>query len=313
MGRRVSLIRYFRETMNKMGLRGRVLGVDVNRLSPAYYVTDASFPICRINSEEYIPSLVEICRQEKVNLLISLLDTDLIKLSENKEAFQKEDIFVLISSLEVVRLSRDKRLTHDFFQENGIPTPRLLDYENVLKGGKFPVFIKPLDGSASHKTFLIENRESLSFFYEYVPNPLIMEYVPGDEYTIDLFINLDGEVKALVPRKRLEVRSGEVSKSQIVLNAEIIQAGKKVGEALAGIGALGPLNVQCILSPDNPIKFIEINPRFGGGCPLSIHAGYPFPQWCIETALGVSFSPFEANVGDGEIMLRYDDAIFVRQ
>jgi carbamoyl-phosphate synthase large subunit len=313
VGRRVSLIRAFREAMNEMGLKGKILGVDANPLSPAYYVTDVSFRICRINDKEYIPSLLEICQREKVNLLISLLDTDLVKLAENLEEFQKRGVFVLISSLEVVKLSRDKRLTHDFFKKNDIPTPRLLDYEKVLNEGNFPFFIKPLDGSASNNTFFIENRESLAFFYQYVPKPLIMEYVAGDEYTLDIFIDLHKEIKALVPRKRLEVRSGEVSKSQIVLDPEIIAAGRKVGEALANKGALGILNTQCIFTADHQIKFIEINPRFGGGCPLSIYAKYPFPRWTIETALGKSLSPIEQNLGNGLTMLRYDDAVFIQQ
>jgi carbamoyl-phosphate synthase large subunit len=312
VGRRVSLIRAFRETMNRMGLTGKLIGVDANPLSPAYYVTDSSFPICPIHSQDYIPSLLDICRREKVKLLISLLDTDLVKLSENKDIFQNEDIFVLISSLEVILLSRNKRITSDFFKQNAIPTPRILDYETALAENSFPLFIKPIDGSASHKTFLIENREALSFFYQYVPNPLILEYISGAEYTLDLFIGLNKEVKGLVPRKRLEVRAGEVSKSQIVLNPEIMAAGRRVAEALAQKGALGPLNVQCIHSHDHGIQFIEINPRFGGGCPLSIHAGYPFPQWSIETALGIALSPIENNLGDGEIMLRYDEAIFIR-
>jgi carbamoyl-phosphate synthase large subunit len=313
VGRRVSLIRAFREAMNNLGIRGRILGVDVNPLSPAYYVTDKSFPVCPISNDEYIQDLLKICQQEDVKLLFSVLDNDLLKLSEAREIFQQQGCFVLISFPEVIRISQDKILTYEFFYKNNITTPRILDFESAMEENRFPLFIKPVDGSASNMVFHIENQQSLIFFHSYVPNPLIMEFVPGSEYTIDLFIDRNKEVKASVPRKRLEVRAGEVSKSQIVLNPEIIAAGWKVGKALASKGALGVLNIQCIYSHDHQIKFIEINPRFGGGCPLSIHAGYPFPQWTIETALGVNLSPTKANLGDGQTMLRYDDAIFVQQ
>ena len=85
VGRRVSLIRAFAEVVNRLGFPARILGVDANPLSPAYYVTNESFPICLIRQEAYIPALLEICRRQKVKLLISLLDTDLLKLAENRE------------------------------------------------------------------------------------------------------------------------------------------------------------------------------------------------------------------------------------
>jgi carbamoyl-phosphate synthase large subunit len=269
--------------------------------------------ICRINDDKYIPSLLELCLKEKINLLISLLDTDLLKLSESRELFSEHGIFTLISSPEVVRLARDKNLTRQFFCENGIPTPRILTYEEALQENRFPLFIKPTDGSASLLTFRADNRESLEFFQSYVPLPLIQEFIPGDEYTLDIFIDLNGQTRAVVPRKRLEVRSGEVSKSQIVLDPKILEAGRKVSEALSRKGGLGPINAQCIYSPEGGVKFIEINPRFGGGTPLSLQAGYPFPRWIIEMVCGCELSPLPADLGDGLTMLRYDDAIFIRQ
>ena len=240
------------------------------------------------------------------------MDTDLLKLAESRESFKQQGTFVLISSPEVVRLARDKQLTYDFFAENRIPTPRIVNYDAALKENSFPLFIKPLDGSASQMTFRIDNRESLIFFHSYVPNPIILEYISGAEYTLDVFIDLEQVVKAIVPRKRLEVRAGEVSKSRIELNPEIMAAGGKVAQALAQRGCLGMINLQCIYTADGDVKFIEINPRFGGGCPLSIQAGYPFPQWAVEMALGRALSPLPANLGDGLTMLRYDDAVFVQ-
>ena len=90
-------------------------------------------------------------------------------------------------------------------------------------------------------------------------------------------------------------------------------AGRKVAQALAQRGGLGMINLQCIYTADGDVKFIEINPRFGGGCPLSIQAGYPFPQWAVEMALGRALSPLPANLGDGLTMLRYDEAVFIQR
>jgi carbamoyl-phosphate synthase large subunit len=202
-------------------------------------------------------------------------------------------------------------LTQGFFTENRIPTPRIVSFDAALKENSFPLFMKPRDGSASQMNFRIDNREALIFFHSCVPNPIIMEYVSGEEYTLDIFIDLDQVVRAIVPRKRLEVRAGEVSKSQIQLTPAIMAAGSTVAQALARRGGLGMINLQCMYTAEGEVKFIEINPRFGGGCPLSIQAGYPFPQWAVETALGRALSPLPAGLGDGLTMLRYDDAVFI--
>jgi carbamoyl-phosphate synthase large subunit len=314
VGRRVALIQAFRAAMAKLNISGKIFGVDASVLSPAYYVTDQSFPICIIKDDEYISRLLEICTREKIKLLISLLDTDLLKLAESREVFREQGTFILISSPEVIRIGRDKNLTKQFFLRNGIPAPSISTFEEAIEQNRFPLFIKPVDGSASHFTFQIDNQEALRFFFNYVPRPIIQEFVPGQEYTLDLFIDLDSKVRAVVPRKRLEVRAGEVSKSQIVLNSKILKAGRQVGKALAAIGGLGPINVQCV-SPaeeDSEVKFIEINPRFGGGSPLSLKAGYPFPQWIMEMVLGQELSPPPNDLGDGLTMLRYDEAVFIR-
>jgi carbamoyl-phosphate synthase large subunit len=314
VGRRVALIKGFREAMAKLNISGKIFGVDASVLSPAYYVTDQSFPICLIKDDEYITRLLEICTREKIKLLISLLDTDLLKLAESREVFRDHGTFVLISSPEVVRIARDKYLTQHFFSENHIPTPRIFTYKEAVQGNRFPLFIKPIDGSASLFTFRVDDQEALTFLSTHVPRPIIQEFVPGPELTLDLFIDLDGKVRAVVPRKRLEVRAGEVSKSQIVLDPRILQAGRRVGEALAVHGGLGPINVQSIWPTEEGAegKFIEINPRFGGGSHLTLKAGYPFPQWIMEMVLGQELSLPPNDLGDGLTMLRYDEAVFIK-
>jgi carbamoyl-phosphate synthase large subunit len=139
-----------------------------------------------------------------------------------------------------------------------------------------------------------------------------MKWISGNEYTLDLYIDRAGQTRAVVPRRRLEVRAGEVSKSRIEMRESVVQAGHAVACAMAAKGAWGVLNVQCIETEDEEVYFIEINPRFGGGCPLSIQAGYNFPKWLIQEALGWDIGPIEVPDADGLTMLRYDDAIFVR-
>ena len=121
----------------------------------------------------------------------------------------------------------------------------------------------------------INSPEELYFFSNYIKDSILQEYVSGQEYTIDVLVDFDGNVRSIVPRLRLETRSGEVSKGITVKNLRIMQAAQKIAENLPG--AVGCLTIQCFLLNDNSLKFIEINPRFGGGFPLSIQAGADFP------------------------------------
>ncbi len=130
----------------------------------------------------------------------------------------------------------------------------------------------------------------------------------GEEYTVDAFVDFDGKVRSVVPRLRLETRAGEVSKGMTVKNISIIETTRRVAEQLPG--ALGCLTIQCFLTPAGDLKYIEINPRFGGGFPLSIAAGADFPRWIIEMMLGRDPVIELDGWQDGTVMLRYDDAVF---
>lgn len=131
----------------------------------------------------------------------------------------------------------------------------------------------------------------------------------GEEYTLDILVDFDGNARCIVPRLRIETRAGEVSKGITVKHPGIIAAGRKVAEALPG--ALGCITVQCFLTRSGDIVFIEINPRFGGGYPLSFAAGADFPKWIIQMVLGEVPDIKLDGWQDDLVMLRYDEGIFV--
>ena len=138
---------------------------------------------------------------------------------------------------------------------------------------------------------------------------MVQEFIEGQEYTVDVLVDFDGRVRCVVPRLRMEVRTGEVSKAQTVRCPEVIEQSKRLVETL-GAGP-GIITIQCFLTTDGNIKFIEINPRFGGGVPLSIRAGADFPRWILQLWLGDSPRIRQDVWQDGLVMLRYDDAIWM--
>ncbi|MHC4483538.1 MAG: ATP-grasp domain-containing protein, partial [Planctomycetota bacterium] len=129
------------------------------------------------------------------------------------------------------------------------------------------------------------------------------------EHTCDVYVDFSMKVRCVVPRKRIEVRAGEVSKGQVVKHPVIISEAARLVEKL-GAGP-GVITLQLFLTDDNKVKFIEINPRFGGGVPLSIKAGANFPKWILQELLtsktNISFDAFKDNL----IMLRYDGEVWL--
>jgi carbamoyl-phosphate synthase large subunit len=310
-GRRVSLIRHFIKALRQLNLDGNIVAADASDRSPAFHITDRSYLVPRVNTAEYIPRLVDICSQEQIGIVIPLIDTELAVLAENRHRFGLIGTQVIVSDPEVIAIGMNKTETRAFFKRNGIDTPEIYTAQDIEQGRyHLPLMVKPNDGSASKMVFKAETHEQLTFFRRYVPHAIIQEFIDGDEYTLDVFVDLNGLVRCVVPRLRLEVRAGEVSKGLIVKNDRIIAAGKKVGECLSG--TRGCITLQCIVTRQDAIKMIEINPRFGGGAPLSIEAGADMPKWVVQMVRGQLNEDVEHSYRDGLMMLRYDDEIFVQ-
>jgi len=310
-GRRVALIRLFRQALDALKLPGKLVAADARGTAPARFVSNAFEEVPAVGSPGYVDRLRDICRKHRIRLVVPLIDPELQLLARHREHFLAEGITPLISSSEVTQLCFDKRLTHNFFRKAGVATPAILDPRAVLSEpkGNYPFFLKPACGSSSDGATRIDNPRQLEFFLESIPAPVLQEFVAGQEYTLDILADFEGRVRCVVPRLRMETRTGEISKGMTVKNRALIDAGKRVVEALPG--AMGCITVQCFLTPQGEIQFIEINPRFGGGFPLSAQAGADFPRWIIELMLGRNPQIALDGWTDGLLMLRYDEAVFV--
>jgi carbamoyl-phosphate synthase large subunit len=309
VGRRVELLKAFRESMSRSHITGKIITTDLKRNAPASFLADNAELVPRIDDPDYIDRLLDICDRHQIDLLIPLIDTELHLLSLHEQRFRALGVTVLISSAAVNDICHSKNKTGLFFQTIGVKTPKIYQLDEV-KDRIFPLIIKPNKGSASVGVYQIKNRTELNFFANYVEDPIIQELIIGEEYTIDVLVNFQGKVVSIVPRSRLETRAGETSKGTTAKNPALIAAAKYVVESLPG--AIGCVTVQCFLQPDGEIIFIEINPRFGGGYPLAYRAGADFPLWLFQLCAGKNPQVAIDEWEDGLSMLRYDDAIFVK-
>ena len=310
IGRRVSLLNAFRDAARAAKLKCRFFGTDMTPLSPALQLCDEKFVVKAVTHQGYINQLLRIVRENSIKLIVPTVDLDLKDLAANREKFEKLGCCVLVSSPHVIDICQDKRKTFKFLKKNDFNTPETMTARKILdrKRITFPLFLKPWDGYASRGNEIVKNRKELAFYAKKIPNCITQEYIIGDEYTCDCFVDFDGDVRCVVPRRRLEVRSGEVSKGEIVKNLNIMNKTADVVKALkAGPGII---TVQLILTQDKQIEFIEINPRFGGGVPLAIKAGANFPKWILSLMVGKKTSIRFDRFQDGLVMLRYDAEVW---
>ena len=312
IGRRVSLLNSFGRAARQLKINASFFGTDTTELSSALQLCDKGFLVKPTTHPAYIKQLLSIVKANRVKLLVPTVDLDLKRLARNKPKFAAMGCCVLVSAPDVVDICQDKRKTYRFLLNNGFDTPVTISVASALSKAKlsWPCFLKPWDGYASRGNAVVKNRKELLFFGKKVPNAICQEFITGTEHTCDVYVDPNMKVRCVVPRKRIEVRAGEVSKGQVVKHPGIMSEAARLVETL-GAGP-GVITLQLFLTGDDKVKFIEINPRFGGGVPLSIKAGANFPKWILQELLGrktnIRFDGFKDNL----IMLRYDGEVWLK-
>ncbi|MBC8046649.1 MAG: ATP-grasp domain-containing protein [Fimbriimonadaceae bacterium] len=309
-GRRVSLIKMFMQELHKKKPGLKVIAADSSpELSPACMRADAYYAVPTINSGKYIESLIEMCEKENIGMIIPTIDTELKILAEHKNEFKNIGTHCIISDHSFISICRDKRLTQQFFRQHEIPVPEQYKKNNL----SFPVFVKPVDGSSSKNIFVAFNSEQLSESILDEEKFIFLEYLDPKQYTeftVDMYYGCDNKVKCIIPRKRIEVRAGEVSKGVTAKNKLIEYLYNKL-QYLPGV--VGCINLQLFYNAISDIVFgIEINPRFGGGYPLSYHAGANFPAMLIDEYFYKKEISFTEHWEENVLMLRYDDEIIIK-
>jgi carbamoyl-phosphate synthase large subunit len=310
-GRRVGLVNAFKLELKKKNSKSKVYTVDSNpEWSSACRVSDGFFNVPKINDVNYVHDILKICEENKIQIIIPTIDTELLVLSKARDMFLLNNIYIIISDFEFILKCRDKRQTNILFRKLGIKTPRTIDKKNPT----FPLFIKPYDGSLSKDIYHITNETELTKNLLKNPKMMFMEYInPNDfqEYTIDAYYDKNSILKCMVPRRRVEVRGGEISKG-ITEKSTFYNILKDKLNFIKG--AKGCLTIQFFLGKETEeIIGIEINPRFGGGFPLSYAAGANYPEYIILEYMMNELITFNDNWIENRVMLRFDSEVILDQ
>ena len=298
VGRRAYLVKYFQNVVHP---EGQVFVCNSDPYTVAFQYADQAVVSPLIYDEQYIPFLLSYCQTNKIDLLLSLFDIDLLVLARNKEKFLEIGTRVIVSDDNIIIICNDKWKTFLFLNNNGFHTPKtFLTIEDTLAAinrGRlsFPVVVKPRFGCGSLAVSIAEDEEELRYCFRrnkdriqktYLKyesaaekdNIIVQEMLHGQEYGADVINDLSGNFQRAILRKKIAMRAGETDIAQIVSEPVIERELERLGKITHHIA-----NMDCDLFFVNGTPYIlEMNARFGGGYPFSHIAGCNLPKAIVE-------------------------------
>lgn len=307
VGRRVALLKVFRDAFHELEIDGRIVAIDKSPYAPALQYADESYIVPGLDDPAYEENLLEIAAHEKIDVVFPLIDPDIAALLRARDKLAAVGARVASVSAESLEAVTDKWKTCRLFLSLEISTPQTWLPEQLNPDEvEYPVFMKPRKGSSSADCFVVRDADQLRFFSSYIDRPIVQEYLTGPQITNDVICDLEGDVLAVVSRERIAVRGGEVTIGRTIHDAGIANRCAALARA---IKATGPITVQCILKDEKPY-FTEINARFGGGAPCGILAGATWPEVLISRLCGLDCeSGLLQSYREGVIFSRYQESL----
>lgn len=303
VGLRVDVVQAFRDAVAARGEGGAVIGTDMQELAPAVHFCDRweRFPIA--TDPRYPDLLLELAEREGVRCVVPCSEFDLIALADARERFAAIGAEVFIPDPGPTRLTVDKLEMARFLEREGIHTPRTFAPDDLPDDLHFPVLVKMREGMGSKHIHRCRNRRELDFFVGYAEvASMVQEVCTGDEFSIDLLCDLDGRCLEAIPRTMIQSKGGEQIKGTTIADAELVEVGRTVAEALPlrGFGT-----VQCFRVAPERHEVTDVNPRVGGAFPLPLAAGGDFPALVLALAAGETVEPRLGSFRPGVTLSRY--------
>ena len=311
-GTRNKIVQYFKKTFDGVGT---VVATDASELGPAIYEADKHYIVPFINEPGYIDVILDICKKDKIDGVLSLIDPELSILAKNEAKFNEVGTKVVGSSYELCEMSIDKMQMYGWLKSHGYHCARSwMDKEQFYKavdGGEvsYPAFVKPCRGSASINISKVCDKETVEMLFSHNENLMIQEYLDGQEIGADVYIDtISGEVVSIFTKKKILMRAGETDKSVSFKDQKLFDLIEKfVKEA----GFRGEIDID-IFEIDGEYYISEVNPRFGGGYPHAYECGVDHMKLILNNLNGVVN---ERNIGaydEGIYMMKFNDVKILR-
>lgn len=315
-GTRNKIICYFKKAVAG---HGTVIAADMYPISPALYEADRYYIIPKINSPGYMDKVLNICREEKIDGVLSLIDPELSVLAQNEALFKAVGTTVVGSSYNLCEMSLDKMQMYRFCLEHGFDTVDSWDdltaFRKAVASGQvnFPVYIKPCRGSASVATARADDMSAAEFFFSHTNQKkipmMIQHFLKGQEIGADVYVDLiTGEVISIFTRKKLLMRAGETDKAVSFQDEKLFDL---IGRFVKTAGYRGELDID-LLESNGKYFIVDVNPRFGGGYPHAYECGVDHMTMILNNLSGHANRKTVGAYETGVYMMKYSE-IMIRK
>lgn len=293
--RRVSMAELLKRSGARIGYDVEIVSYELIEQVPIAIVAKVVEGL-KWSDPKVVDDIERVCRENDVNIILPFVDGAIEIAALCKE--RMPDIFVPVSPFDISRMMFDKVEAAKSFKEAGIPIPKTYSVLNA----EMPAIVKPRKGSASRGIKIFYNIEDLMHL-DNLSDYIIQEYIADNrEYTVDCYVSQEGEILVTVPRQRLEVMGGEVTRTVTCRIPQLMDMSRDVINAF---GLRGPVTLQFLHDTEKDrFLLMEVNPRMGGGCVCSVYAGAPITDYVLSEALGVKPTPC-TDWADGVLMARY--------
>ena len=313
VGRRGRLLRNVKETIGKTGL---IIGTDNQSTAPALQFCDRQYVVPRITEPGYIDRILEICRENKVKAVTTLIDPEIEILASNTERFKEIGVIPLCPAPQSAIYCFNKYELYKYLVTKGIRTPLTFhdwdEFKSALADGRiaFPVFMKPVCGSGSvgaHKVHTLEQAEADWFSGEH--DYIIQELMTGGDCDADVYVDtISHKAVAAFSKRKIETRIGGASKTISFKDPKLFAF---IEEICSVFEFNGPLDMDFFIK-DGEYYLSEINPRFGGAYLHAYGAGVDFIQLIVNNINGIENEVNIGNYDNDVLMMMYDDVVIVR-
>ena len=299
--RRVSMAELFKRSGERIGREVNIISYELLEQVPIALVGKVVVGL-RWSDPNVVADIVKVAKEYEIDIILPFVDGAIEIASKVRQHLP--GVFVPVGDFEVNRTMFDKVEAAKAFEKAGLPIPRTYSAINA----KMPAIAKPRKGSASRGIKIFHTLDELMQL-EGLSDYLVQEYIENrDEYTVDCYVSQAGEILTVVPRVRLEVMGGEVTRTITCRNQTLDRLSRQVIETFS---LRGPVTLQFLHDLDrNRYLLMEVNPRLGGGVVCSIYAGAPITDYIIDESRGITLKACD-DWAYNTMMARYQkEAIF---
>lgn len=306
-GTRNKVVQYFKRAIGDSGL---VVATDMSDIAPAVYDADKFYKVPRMTDDGYIDVIFDICKKEKINGVLTLIDPELSLLAKYENEFSALGVTVIGSSYELCERALDKMEMFEWLTSHGYNCAKsYVDKEKFysdIDAGiiTYPVFVKPVRGSASISISKVYDKETVELLFAHNENLMIQEFLDGQEIGADVYIDmLSGEVVSIFTKKKIVMRAGETDKAVSFKDENLFDLIEKFAKEC---GWSGQIDID-IFDVDGRYYISEVNPRFGGGYPHAYECGCDHMTMILNNLCG---RVNDKNIGKYEsdvYMMKYNE------